>query len=119
MYRQQQLQSHKQHLSSRPSLPQFLMQGGGGSDSGLILSTDARPRLKWTPELHERFVEAVNQLGGPESGCKMGGGGGNYLSYISQTYIMTVDNDASLLCRSYTENNHEAHGDPWTDPVPS
>ncbi|TVU37187.1 hypothetical protein EJB05_10490 [Eragrostis curvula] len=69
MYHQQhqQLQSHNQHLSSRPSLPpekQFLLQGGG--DSGLILSTDAKPRLKWTPELHERFVEAVHQLGGPE-----------------------------------------------------
>ncbi|KAG6430586.1 hypothetical protein SASPL_108656 [Salvia splendens] len=35
-------------------------------DSGLVLSTDAKPRLKWTPDLHERFIEAVNQLGGAE-----------------------------------------------------
>ncbi|KAG6427526.1 hypothetical protein SASPL_111772 [Salvia splendens] len=35
-------------------------------DSTLVLSTDAKPRLKWTPDLHERFIEAVNQLGGAE-----------------------------------------------------
>ncbi|CAM0151562.1 unnamed protein product [Urochloa decumbens] len=66
MYHQQQLHGHNQHLSSRPGLPpekQFLLQGG---DAGLVLSTDAKPRLKWTPELHDRFVEAVHQLGGPD-----------------------------------------------------
>ncbi|XP_024012527.1 myb-related protein 1 isoform X2 [Eutrema salsugineum] len=40
------------------------LRGNDTGDSGLILSTDAKPRLKWTPDLHERFVEAVNQLGG-------------------------------------------------------
>ncbi|XAR68675.1 hypothetical protein NMG60_11003884 [Bertholletia excelsa] len=47
----------------------FHLQGGngpGGGDSGLVLSTDAKPRLKWTQDLHERFVEAVNQLGGAD-----------------------------------------------------
>ncbi|CAL5071103.1 unnamed protein product [Urochloa decumbens] len=65
MYHQQHLHGHN-HLSSRPGIPpekQFLLQGG---DAGLVLSTDAKPRLKWTPELHERFVEAVHQLGGPD-----------------------------------------------------
>ncbi|XP_022997778.1 myb-related protein 1-like [Cucurbita maxima] len=30
----------------------------------LVLSTDPKPRLKWTPELHQRFVDAVVHLGG-------------------------------------------------------
>nr|GMD46256.1 Myb family transcription factor APL [Ipomoea batatas] len=43
------------------------MQGENGhGDSGLVLSTDAKPRLKWTQDLHERFVEAVHQLGGAD-----------------------------------------------------
>lgn len=32
-----------------------------------LLSVDAKSRLKWTRELHERFVHAVSQLGGVES----------------------------------------------------
>ncbi|XP_049344386.1 protein PHR1-LIKE 3-like isoform X1 [Solanum verrucosum] len=35
-------------------------------DSCLVLSTDPKPRLRWTTELHERFVDAVTQLGGPD-----------------------------------------------------
>lgn len=36
-------------------------------DSGLVLTTDPKPRLRWTVELHDRFVDAVSQLGGPDS----------------------------------------------------
>ncbi|XP_057484759.1 myb family transcription factor PHL8-like isoform X1 [Actinidia eriantha] len=35
-------------------------------DTSLVLSSDAKPRLKWTPELHGRFVDTVTQLGGPD-----------------------------------------------------
>lgn len=58
------------HSSSRmPILPErhlFLQGGNGPGESGLVLSTDAKPRLKWTPDLHERFIEAVSQLGGAD-----------------------------------------------------
>ncbi|KAL1804325.1 myb family transcription factor PHL8 [Daucus carota subsp. sativus] len=35
-------------------------------DMNLVLSSDAKPRLKWNPELHQRFVHAVAQLGGAD-----------------------------------------------------
>ncbi|KZV35756.1 hypothetical protein F511_36005 [Dorcoceras hygrometricum] len=60
-------------------LHSLAMEGSGGEyqraaldgtnlpgDSCLVLSTDPRPRLRWTAELHERFVDAVTQLGGPD-----------------------------------------------------
>ncbi|KAL3356959.1 hypothetical protein AABB24_017562, partial [Solanum stoloniferum] len=62
-------QEKSMHPSTRMSVPErhlFLQGGNGNGDSGLVLSTDAKPRLKWTPDLHERFIEAVNQLGGAD-----------------------------------------------------
>ena len=73
MYHHHHHQGKNIHPSSRVSIPPerhlFLQGGNGGGDSGLVLSTDAKPRLKWTQDLHERFIEAVNQLGGADSEC--------------------------------------------------
>ncbi|OEL37773.1 Myb-related protein 1 [Dichanthelium oligosanthes] len=69
MYHQH--QGPSELFTTRTSFPMeqhlFLRGGNAQGDSGLVLSTDAKPRLKWTPELHQRFVDAVNQLGGAES----------------------------------------------------
>ncbi|KAI4348435.1 hypothetical protein L6164_009160 [Bauhinia variegata] len=71
MYYHQQQEVKNIH-SSRMAKPNpaerhiFLQGGNASGNSGLVLSTDAKPRLKWTPDLHERFLEAVNQLGGAD-----------------------------------------------------
>ncbi|KQK05686.1 hypothetical protein BRADI_2g21880v3 [Brachypodium distachyon] len=67
MYHQH--QGPSELFSTRTTFPMerhLFLHGGSTQDSGLVLSTDAKPRLKWTPELHQRFVDAVNQLGGAE-----------------------------------------------------
>lgn len=58
---------HTSRMSITPERHMFLQGGNAAGESGLVLSTDAKPRLKWTPDLHERFIEAVNQLGGADS----------------------------------------------------
>ncbi|KAJ6933255.1 myb family transcription factor APL-like isoform X1 [Populus alba x Populus x berolinensis] len=44
--------------------------GGGGSypyENGVVMMTrDPKPRLRWTADLHDRFVDAVTKLGGPD-----------------------------------------------------
>ncbi|XP_047308243.1 protein PHR1-LIKE 2-like [Impatiens glandulifera] len=35
-------------------------------DACVVLTADPKPRLRWTSELHERFIDAVTQLGGPD-----------------------------------------------------
>jgi len=41
------------------------LHGHGGGPS-VVLTADPKPRLRWTADLHDRFVDAVAQLGGPD-----------------------------------------------------
>ncbi|RWW66255.1 hypothetical protein BHE74_00026382 [Ensete ventricosum] len=53
----------------RPPLAASLFEATGGEGAGVMLSRDPKPRLRWTPDLHDRFVDAVTKLGGPDSEC--------------------------------------------------
>ncbi|CAN5972672.1 unnamed protein product [Sphagnum jensenii] len=62
--------AHQQQLQERPSLYGRNSNGLLSADAGVMNSSssaaDPKPRLRWTPELHERFVDAVTQLGGAD-----------------------------------------------------
>ena len=56
----------------KPQAPEQLAQVGGLGGSPVRSAAppggSGKQRLRWTSELHERFVDAITQLGGPDSG---------------------------------------------------
>ncbi|XP_047975805.1 protein PHOSPHATE STARVATION RESPONSE 1-like isoform X2 [Salvia hispanica] len=52
-----------------PSTPGEICNGGAQSSSN---AAPGKQRMRWTPELHETFVEAVNKLGGSERATPKG-----------------------------------------------
>ncbi|KAJ4971803.1 hypothetical protein NE237_004902 [Protea cynaroides] len=61
-------QSDKQSL--RPSSAGVSVTSGGPVTYGAAASS--KTRIRWTPDLHERFVESVNRLGGAEKATPKG-----------------------------------------------
>lgn len=53
---------HAQYLDCRPNTMDNINGANSPSNSNLT----SKQRLRWTHELHERFVDAVAQLGGPD-----------------------------------------------------
>lgn len=54
-------------LSQPSTFGASTMDIGGGNSLNNNPSLASKQRLRWTHELHERFVDAVAQLGGPDS----------------------------------------------------
>lgn len=55
---------HAQHLDSGANAMDSI---GGGNNHSNNPNLASKQRLRWTHELHDRFVDAVAQLGGPDS----------------------------------------------------
>ncbi|KAH7546969.1 hypothetical protein FEM48_Zijuj01G0257400 [Ziziphus jujuba var. spinosa] len=59
---------HGQHLESGANTMDSINGGGNLNNSSLA----SKQRLRWTHDLHERFVDAVAQLGGPDRATPKG-----------------------------------------------
>ncbi|OMO64646.1 hypothetical protein COLO4_31963 [Corchorus olitorius] len=57
------LQAHLHH--HQEEMLKNLNHKGGIGEPCVVLTSDPKPRLRWTADLHDRFVDAVTQLGGP------------------------------------------------------
>ncbi|KAL3501426.1 hypothetical protein ACH5RR_035875 [Cinchona calisaya] len=90
------------------------LQNVQNKEMGLVLSSDAKPRLKWTPELHQRFIDAVNQLGGadkatPKSLMRVMGIHGLTLYHL-KSHLQKYRLGKSQQSQNYNENYKPEEG---------
>lgn len=80
-----------------------------------------KTRIRWTQDLHEKFVECVNHLGGAESECH------SITSLVTDFVNMSRILERSIrfmnikrffLDRGNSEGYSEAHGHRWLDHIP-
>ncbi|KAJ7953825.1 MYB-like transcription factor family protein [Quillaja saponaria] len=91
------------------------LQNMQNQSMNLVLSTDTKPRLKWTLELHQRFVEAVNQLGGadkatPKSLMRMMGIPGLTLYHL-KSHLQKFRLGKSQQSETCSDNKQEDYGE--------
>jgi len=91
------------------------------AEHGLVLS---KPRLKWTQQLHQRFVDAVTQLGGADSESQLFDARNLPQYHIALLFIVSCSRLfflCFLLFMNYRSNpkiSDASHGDSWDNSLP-